>query len=313
MKIFINVVKGFKKTIRVKRLVIFLFLLNLIFSLFLAVPMYHSLRNSFGDSLVGDNMLEGFDYLWWEEFRDQSEGLDKTFAPGIIGGGALLINLENLTRMRFMSLPPVLLVFGFMYILFHTFLAGGILTIFQSENPSFSLKSFFSGAGYFFPSFAAYMLLFWILFFFLAGSLNRWFIQIINRISEDASSEILPFIVELIFSAVILFLIFFFHMIFDYARIKTVQINKRTVFENFFSALKFVMKNPGASLGLYYFILFAGILFSILYVILTSLLNQSNFFWITVGFIIQQLFIFGIIWVRCWLYAGEQELYRYIY
>lgn len=312
MKAFINIFKGFQKTIQVKRLIIFLFLINFVFSLILAVPMYHSLKNSFGDGSVGDKMLESFDIIWWGEFRHQNDGLADTFTPGIIGGGALLINLENLITFRFLRLPPVLLIFGLIYILFHTFLSGGVLTVLNREKPFFSLKSFFSGAGDLFLPFLAYVFMFWIVLFFFIGSLNRWFSQILTRISQNASSEIFPFIMELLFSAVILFLILFFHMIFDYARIRTAQVNKKPFLKNLFTAGKFVLKHPGSTLGVYYFIVFAGILISLAYILLSSLIHQQNFAWILVGFILQQLFILGLIWVRCWLYAGELELHRYI-
>jgi hypothetical protein len=312
MKILINAVKGFRKTLQVKRLIIMLFLLNFLFALFLAVPMYHSLRNSFGDGLVSEKMLEGFDYLWWEEYRDQNDGLENTFNPGMIGGGALLINLENLTKMRFLSFPPLLLIFGFIYILFHTFLAGGVLAILNMENPSFSLKSFFSGAGHYFLPFVLYMLFFWFFLFFLVSPLNSWLTQVLSRISRNASSEILPFVLELIFSAVILFLILFIHMIFDYIRIKTVQFKKKAVFQNAVAGVKFVLKNFRSALGLYFLIVFSGVLLSFLYVFLASVIDQTNVLWIAAGFVVQQLFIFGIIWIRCWLYAGEIELHRYI-
>ncbi len=312
MKVFINTFKGFRNVYQVKRLVIILFLLNLIFSLLLAVPMYHSLRDSFGAGTTADNMLNSFDYLWWEEFRDQNEDLETTFTPAIIGKGALLTNLEHLTTFRFLSLPPVYLIFGFIYILFHTFLAGGILSVLNPENPGFSLRLFFSGAGNFFISFIIYMILFWFFLFVLIGSVNSWFHQILSRISRNAYSEIMPFFFELASSAVVLFLIFFFHMVFDYARIKTVLTDRKTVLKNTVSAFKFVMKNLGSTLGLYYCIGATALLFSIVYIGLASLIIQSNLLWITMGFLVQQLFIFGIIWIRCWLYAGEMELYRYI-
>ncbi len=312
MKAFINIIKGFRKTRQVPRLILLLFLLNFLFSLILAVPMYHSLRDSFGNSLVSETMLESFDYLWWEEYRDQSEGLEKTFTPAVIGQGSLLINLENLVRMTFLSLPPAVLMFGLLYILFHAFLAGGVLTVLNQEHPVFKLKKFFHGAGNFFLPFAGYMLLFWFFLFSLAGPLRGFLDDVLNRIARTASSEIFPFVLELVFSAFVLFLILFFHMIFDYARIKTVQNKNKAVFKNTLSAFQFVFKNPGTTVGLYAVIFFAGILFSGLYILTSSLIIQNNLFWISVGFLVQQIFIAGIIWIRCWLYAGESELNRYL-
>jgi len=150
-------------------MVLLLFFVNLVFAMILAVPMYHSLKNSFGDSLVGESMAEGFDILWWEEYRDQSEGLDKTFTPSIIGKGAILNNLEGLILMTFFALPPEILILGFIYIIFRTFLAGGILSTLNINASKFSLKKFFGGAGTHFFRFFLVMLISWIFFFWGAG------------------------------------------------------------------------------------------------------------------------------------------------
>ena len=124
MKAILNIFKGFQNTGRLARMVILLLVINLTFSMILAVPMYHSLRDSFGNSLVGKRMAEGFDYLWWEEYRDDAQGLEKTFTPSIIGKGAILNNLEGLVQLRVLELPPGILIFGLIYIILHTFLAG---------------------------------------------------------------------------------------------------------------------------------------------------------------------------------------------
>ena len=312
MTALINLIKGFRKTGQAARLILLLFLLNFLFSLFLAVPMYHSLQASFGESLAGDVMVEKFDYLWWEEYRDQGEGLEKTFSPAIIGCGALLKNLENLVHMKFLSLPPLVLIFGIVYIFFHTFLAGGILAVLNPERPSFSMRLFFENAGRYFFYFAGYLIISWGLFFLIASSLGNGFEGIVRHFARSADSEILPFFVQLFFSLVIFFLILFIHMLFDYARIKTVQTRTRSVFTNTFSAVKFVFKNPGSTLGLYYSVFLAGIILSFLYILISSLIHQTSFFGIAAGFFIQQMFILGIIWIRCWLYASELELHKYL-
>ena len=85
MKAIINFVKGFHISRKNLRMVLFMLVINLLFSLILAVPMYTSLDQSIGQSEVGDRMVKGFDYIWWEEFRDQSTGIETSFSPSIIG------------------------------------------------------------------------------------------------------------------------------------------------------------------------------------------------------------------------------------
>ncbi len=71
--------KGMRQAASLPKMILFLYGVNLILALCLAVPMFHSLQDSLGSSQVTERMAENFDYLWWEEFQNQSQGLVSTF------------------------------------------------------------------------------------------------------------------------------------------------------------------------------------------------------------------------------------------
>lgn len=310
MRVLINGAKGFTNTSRVAKMVLFLFLVNLAFGLLLAVPVYRSLQDSFGDSLVGEQMASGFDYLWWEEFKDQARGVDQTFSPGITGKGALLSNLESLIRFRFLAWPPALLVLVFLYLLAHTFFAGGILTVYAEKTPRFTLKDFFKGAGAYFPRFLGLMITSWVFFVIILVIVGLLY-RILNTVAENAFSEVAPFTLGLGFSALTLFLLFLVQMVFDYARISAVVYDKRVI-RAALSGATFVFKHPVSTLGLYYLILLGHILVSVVYALLAGLLPQSTLPGVFLAFFFQQAFIFSLVWVRCWLYSSQLELYKFI-
>ncbi len=312
MKSLINFIKGFNMTRRTTKMVLFLYIINLLFSLLLAVPLYHSLKNHIGNSDVGDNLENGFDYLWWEEYRDQSQGLEKTFTPSIMGKGALLENLESLIQMKFLTYPSSLILFGFLYILLHTFLSGGIVYTFFKEPPEFSFKRFFKGAGKYSPYFFGIMAVSVGILLLVMASLARWFGSIVSACAKNSVSEITPFILGLIFSLLIWTILLFFHMILDYARIKTVSEDRKNIIKAIASSVIFVFKNPGTTLGLYYLIFSVNIIISIIYIIIQSLIPQISLWGIAGAFIIQQSFIFALIWTRCWLYSSQLKLLRYL-
>lgn len=293
-------------------MVLLLFVINFLFSLLLGFPMYQSLKKSFGSTMVGERMAKGFDYLWWEEFRDESRGLDRTFSPSIINKGALLDNLDGFVQMRFFALPSSILILGFLYIIVHTFLAGGILSVFNQDSPKFTKKRFFEGAGTFFPRFLLLMLISWVFFLAIGFFLNKGLNSILDDISKSALTEVTPFSFGLLFSAAVLFLLLFTQMVFDYARIKVLLEERRDVFKSALEAFGFVFKHPGSTLGLYYLIFFSSIGVSVLYIIFKGFIPQSNFFTVLIAFIFQQLFMFAFIWLRCWLYKSQMELYRYL-
>lgn len=312
MKAVLNLIQGFKQSASALRLVGLLLLINLLFALILAVPMYHILKDSFGTSLVGDNMMEGFDYLWWEEFRDQAEGWEQTFSPTLIGKGAILNNLEGLIHMRFFALPPPLLFFGFMYLLLHTFLAGGILAIFSKNQKTFQIKTFFSGSSQLFPRFLGIMLISWLFFFGGVGTLSDWLRSLVSKTAESAASEVTPFYLNLLVSVCVLTLILFVQMVFDYARIKTVLDDNKNILKSVAGAFGFVFRHLGSSLGLYYLLFLVNIMVTLGYLALVGAVPDTSFLGILVLFLIQQLFIFALIWVRCWLYSSQMKLYLYL-
>jgi hypothetical protein len=311
MKSFINFIKGFKTTKKTVKMVFLLFFINLAFAMILAVPMYHSLKDSFEDSLVGEGMGKGFDFLWWEEYRDQSEGLAQTFTPSIIGKGAILNNLEGLILMTFFALPPEILILGLIYIIFRTFLAGGILSIFNINRSKFSLKKFFGGAGAHFPHFSLVMLISWIFFFGVLNFINRGFGSIRNSVAQNSFSELTPFYLGLFFSAILLFLLLLLQMLFDYTRIQIVVEERKNILVAIREAFRFISNHPGSTLGLFYLLFFVNIGITIIYLLLKSFIPYSTGLDVISVFFLHQLFVFFIIFIRCWLYASELELYKY--
>lgn len=312
MKVFINFFKGFKTTGKLTRMIILLLVINLAFSLILAVPMYHSLKDSFGNSLVGERMAEGFDYLWWEEYRDEAQGLEQTFTPSIIGKGAILNNLEGMIQLRVFDLPPVILIFGLLYIILHTFLAGGILSLFRKGDTKFALKDFFQGAGSLFFRFFLLMLFSWVFFLIIGQVVKGSFDSILSSMRETAFSEVTPFYWGLVFSAVVFFLFLFIQMVFDYGRIKIVLEDRPNVLTSAAGAFGFVFRHLGSTLGLFYLLFLVQIVFTLIYILIQGIIPQSSFLGVALAFLFQQIFIFGLIWIRCWLYSSQMELYRYL-
>ncbi|MFC2167869.1 hypothetical protein ACFLRW_02710 [Acidobacteriota bacterium] len=311
MKAFINYVKGFHISRKNFRMILFMLVINLLFSLILAIPMYTSLEKKIGRSEVGDRMVKGFDYIWWEEFRDQSEGIETTFSPSIIGKGAVLDNFVHLLHFGETPLPRTIFVFGVVFVLLHTFLSGGIISILSKDIPVFSIKGFFSGAGKVASRFFLLMIISW-LFFFLVISLKDFLSSIVFNVSDTARSEIFPFYLSLIFSIFIYAVFLFFQMVFDYARIKTVIEDSRSILQTTKDAFVFVFKNIGSTMGLFYLLLLTNLVLTIVFLSLKEIIPQTSAFSIFAFFIVQQIFIGSFIWIRCWLYSSQMELYKYL-
>ena len=311
MKALHNVSKGFRTVTAAGRLVVFLYLVNLAFSLVLAVPVFNAIGDSLGRSQAGERMARGFDYSWWEEFRDQSHGLAATYGPSVFGRGALLNNLEGLVQMKAAELPVTLLAALLVYLIFHTFLAGGVLSLYRQEPLGFNLRRFLEGAIEYFPRFLGLMSLSWVFFYAIGFVLNQQLGQLLHRMSGNALTEKQSFFLGLAASLAVWALLMFVQMVFDYARIKTVLEERRNIFRAALDGLRFVARHPLSSFGVYYLLFALGVVLSVAYVLLKESIVQSSAGGVLLVFAVQQVFILALVGVRCWTYAGELSLARY--
>lgn len=311
MRSLINLAKGWRLVRAFPLLVVGLFLLNLIFSLTLAPPMHRALKDSLGKSLAGERMTKGFDYLWWEEFRDTAGGPAGTFSPAVMGKGALLFNLERMAKGRLASLPGEILLAAILFILIRTFVMGGVLTIYQNGRESAQKAGFFISSARLFPVFLGIAGLAAVFYLGLIGGLERWSDLLVGRAAANASSEVSPFFLALAFSLLFLLLVLLLQMVFDYARILTVANGSRRVFQAVAAALRYIFRHLLPVLGIFFLILSAQLGISLLYIFLDGVVPQASPAGVAIGMLLQQGFIFSLVWIRCWLYASQLELVRY--
>lgn len=311
MKIFLNLAKGFSLIRKNASLIIIFFLANFILSLILTYPIYSSLDSSLSTSKVGDKAVEEFDYLWWQEFRDQANGIEKTFLPSkITGKGLLLDNLVLLKNIGFLNLPYPLSLGFLLFLIAQVFLSAGIISVYNQENVISRFHTFFSEGVRFFSRFLLIMFFSWILFFLAGFCLNQLFGSWVNKVAENSISERAPFFLNLFFSLVILLILFFVQMLFDYARINVVVNNSKNVIKSIINAFSFVFNNIGKTLGLYYLIIFIHLMLAVAFSLFERWLPQNSFLMIIALFFVQQIFVLGVITVRLWLYASELSLFK---
>jgi hypothetical protein len=136
--------------------------------------------------------------------------------------------------------------------------------------------------------------------------------SLLNSVRETAFSEITPFYLGLVSSAIVLFLFLLVQMIFDYARIKIVLEDSPNILASATGAFGFVFRHLGSTLGLFYLLFLVQIAFTLVYILIQGVIPQSSFPGVAAAFRFQQFFIFGLIWIRCWLYSSQMELYRYL-
>lgn len=313
MKALINLKTGFRQTASVPKMILVLLAANLLFSVLLVVPIFQALQDSFGTSSVGERMAQGFDYLWWEEYRDgRNGGITDTFTPAVMGKGAALMNLELLIQMRFWLLPPLLIAAGLLYIGMRTILSGGILSIYRIPRSHFSLGDFLQGSTRFALRFLGIQLGGWLVLLLIVAPSSKWLNSWVNSFAAKAFSEVTPFYLNLLVSLFILLIFLVFQVVLDYARIRTVEREDRNVLSAMGSGLLFVVRNPGSVLGLAGIIWLCQIMWTVAYILIREVIPQGGFPGIAAAFLLLQLFVAGLIWIRCWMYSSQLHLFRFL-
>jgi hypothetical protein len=108
LSVITTALRGFSAVLGSPRLLIGLWLANLVFALPFAWMIGDSIEQSVGGSLVHEKLRTGFDTGWYGEYADRARGIETTFRPTVTGAGAVFHNLESwLTGKLFHEFPAV--------------------------------------------------------------------------------------------------------------------------------------------------------------------------------------------------------------
>jgi len=267
-----------------KKMWFVIFGIQVIFAVTLIIPIRSEINKMIGHSLIGQEVLKGNGAnVFFEFLAHHSE----------------TVSVEI----------KLLFIIGIIYLLSSIFLNGGIIGCFIKEDNEYSATLFFGSSGKYFGRFFRLFLLS-IPFLIIAFLLSKGISSFIKGISPD--SEPLQVTAKIIGYIILLFLIFFINMVFDYAKIRTVFQERRSMIMTTLRAMGFVLKNLGKTLGLYYIIAAVGLGFLIIYTIVGKLIPISRGFGIVLFFLWQQMYALGRIWVKLLFLSSEIRLYKNI-
>jgi hypothetical protein len=276
-------------------------------SLPLALVLRGMIAEHLGSSLAGDGAAAGVDYDWLQEFSDQATGIGVTLKPTIIGFGAVLDNLsaflDNTTR------PLVIAGAASAYIVIWLFLAGGILDRYARERPT-RAYGFFAASGTFFFRFLRLAVVQWAVYALLFGVLHRWlFDRWYPALTRDVTVERTAFFVRAAFYLAFGILIAACNLLFDYAKVRAVVEDRRSMIGALGGAVRFIRRNAAAAIGLY------GLGFLTFLVVIAGYAavapgsgGAGVMMW--VGFVLGQLYILARLWTKLTFWASETALFQ---
>ncbi len=299
--------EGMRRVNRAPAVLLGVWALTLLVSLPLTAVVRGMLAQHLGSSLAADTAASGVNYDWMQEFSDQATGLGVTFKPTIIGFGAVLDNLSAF--MDDIERPVVIVGAASFYILLWIFVAGGVIDRYARDRAT-RAHGFFATSGVFFFRFLRLAAVQWIVYAFLFGWMHPWlFDRLYPRMTHETSVERTAFVARVALYLVFGVLIAAATMIFDYAKVRAVVEDRRSMIGAITGALGFIRRNCGAAVSLFLanfalFVIVAG-----LYALVAPGAGRTGAsMWN--GFAIGQLYVIGRLWVKLVFWASETALFQ---
>jgi hypothetical protein len=283
------------------------FVVTLLAALPLSIAMRDALQAHLGDSLVAEQVARGVNVQWWSEFTKQAGTLGKTFQPGIIGFAAVLDNLSAFADGA--ARPSPLVWLGACYLVLWLFLAGGVLDRYARARPT-RAHEFFAACGVYFLRFLRLAPFIALSYYLLFAVVHPVLLEnAFDDLTRDVTAERSVFFLRLALYAIFGVLLVLVNIVFDYAKVRAVVEDRRSMMGAIFAGTRFVRRNPAAVASLYLLTasLFVGLL--LVYAVAAPGANSTGAgFWL--GFAIGQLYLLGRLWIRLVFFASETALFQ---
>jgi hypothetical protein len=275
-------------------------------SLLLALPLGLVLRGlikaSLGASLAADAAAAGVNYDWWNEFLQQTGGIGTSFVPSIIGFAAPLANLSNLVDN--VPLAATIASFVVVWILLWAFLSGGMFDRYARARTTHT-PGFFAACGVFFFRFLRLGALAWAAYWLLFRFVHRWLFESAwNAWTHDLASERQAFWIRLALYGVFTALLGAVNLVMDYAKIRAVVEDRRSMIGALLASARFVGRHPRGAVGLY---LLNAAAFAVILAVYRGIAPGASWHGagVWLAFVITQVYIAGRIWAKL-VFAASQ-------
>ncbi len=242
-------IHGLNRVKRAPWLVIGVWLSTLLLAMPLAIVLQEMIGAHLGASMAAQAAADGVNYDWWNEFLAQTSGVGATFVPAILGFAAVMKNLSTVADAS--AMPTVIATVVVMYMLVSLFLAGGIVDRLARDR-DLGAGAFFSACGVYFVRFIRLGLIASVVYWLLFGPYHGWlFDALYPALTSDVTVERTAFFIRLGLYAVFALPLFAFNILFDYAKIRAVVEDRRSMIGALVASWRFIRRDPIAMWGVY--------------------------------------------------------------
>jgi len=291
---------------RVKRapwLVLGLWLSTLLLALPLSLALHGLIGEHLGASLAAQSAAAGVNYDWWNEFLAQSTGVGKTFVPAILGFAAILQNLSGVADAAGPPSPVVWVVVA--QLIVSTFLIGGVLDRLARDR-AIGAGAFFAACGVYFLRFLRLSVVTLAVYAWLFVPVHRWlFGSVYDSLLVGLTVERTAFFYRATLYSAFALLVLAANLVFDYAKVRAVVEDRRSMIGALSAGIRFVRRNLIAAISLYALNALAFVAVLFLYYLAAPGATAG-----ILAFAIGQLFIVLRVIVRLQFAASQTALFQ---
>jgi hypothetical protein len=240
---------GLRRVVAAPAVLAGVFVMTFLLALPLALTLRGLLEGHLGSSLASVEVADAVNYDWWQEFTAQATGLGTTFTPSVIGFAAVLDNLSGIfdAQGEIVSIAAALATYLFGWL----FLSGGILDRYARQRPT-RAHAFFSACGVYFFRFLRLGIVAGLAYWFLFTSVHDWlFADLFADVNRDLASEKTAMTWRFGLYAAFGLIVLAVNIVIDYAKIRTVVEDRRSMIGALRAAVGFIWRNPARVILLY--------------------------------------------------------------
>ena len=295
-------VDGLRRVRRAPGLVIGLWLSTILLALPLAIALRGLIDAHLGASLAATSAVRGVNFDWWNEFLAQTTGVGQSFVPAILGFAAVLDNLSGVADAR--GLPLVVASVVATQLGVSMFLIGGVLDRLARDR-ALGAGGFFAACGVYFVRFLRLGAIAAAVYWFLFVTLHTWlFDGLYPRLIADVTVERTAFVYRMALYVVFAVPVLLANLVFDYAKVRAVVEDRRSMIGALSAGARFVVRNP-ATIGLYALNTMAFLLVLVLYFVVVPDGGST-----LTAFAVGQVYIVLRVVVRLQFAASQTALFQ---
>ena len=298
---------GIRRVNRAPAVWLGLWALTVLVCLPLAAAMRDLLKADLGGSLAAESAVAGVNYDWMQEFSASATGIGATFKPAVIGFGAIVDNLSALLDNE--SQPVVIAGLATLYVAAWLFLAGGIIDRYARDRMT-RAHGFFSASGVFFFRFLRLAVLMALAYGVLFRYLHPWlFDSVYPDLTHEMTVERTAFVIRALLYAGFGTALAACNIVFDYAKVRAVVEDRRSMIGAVLAAIRFIRRNFRAAAALYVLDVLLFVIVLAIYAVVAPGAGPAGWsMWLAFG--VGQGYVLARVWVKLVFWASETILFQ---